>query len=71
MIIFCIFKILKNRLTNLNILNRKFIFCTIHRVENIEDEDVLTILVSLLNEISEEKLIIFPLHPRTKEVFKE
>lgn len=46
-------------------LDEEFILCTIHRAENVDnDENLLTILESI-NEIGKKIKIIFPIHPRT------
>lgn len=47
-------------------LDKEFILCTIHRAENVDnDENLLTILESI-NEIGKKTKIIFPIHPRTR-----
>lgn len=47
-------------------LDEEFILCTIHRAENVDnDENLLTILESI-NEIGKKIKIIFPIHPRTR-----
>lgn len=45
-----------------------FILCTIHRAENTDDEQRLRDIFEALEEISLEKQIILPLHPRTKKM---
>jgi UDP-GlcNAc3NAcA epimerase len=47
-----------------------FILCTIHRAENTDDEIRLKNIVEALNEISKEKQIILPIHPRTNKILK-
>lgn len=44
-----------------------FVLCTIHRAENTDSDDRLVHIFSALNRIAEEKKIIIPLHPRTKQ----
>ncbi len=48
-----------------------YILLTFHRQENTDDEQRLTALVDAINEISKEKKIVCPLHPRTREKLKE
>jgi len=48
----------------------EFILCTIHRAENTDDESRLKNIFKALIEISKEKQIILPLHPRTKKILK-
>lgn len=49
------------------VVNQKeeFILCTIHREENIDIPQKLTSLIEAINEISKEKRVILPLHPRS------
>jgi len=47
-----------------------FILCTIHRAENTDDEVRLKNIFEALNEISKDKQIILPLHPRTKKIIE-
>ena len=44
-----------------------FILCTLHRAENTDDETRLTGIFNALNRIAEERVIILPLHPRTRK----
>lgn len=50
-----------------NVANLPFVLCTIHRAENTDDEIRLVNIFKALNRIAEEKKIIIPLHPRTKQ----
>ena len=50
-----------------NIANDPFVLCTIHRAENTDNEERLVNIFKALNRIAEEKKIIIPLHPRTKQ----
>ena len=45
-----------------------FVLCTIHRAENTDDDKRLRDIFKALNEISKEKQVILPLHPRTKKI---
>ncbi|MGY6521261.1 MAG: non-hydrolyzing UDP-N-acetylglucosamine 2-epimerase [Mongoliitalea sp.] len=51
-------------------LNNEFILCTLHRAENTDDPSRLRNIFEALNEISSEKQIVLPLHPRTKLIAK-
>ena len=44
-----------------------YILVTLHRPSNVDDKSYLSSLVDTLNRLSEEKKIIFPVHPRTKK----
>jgi len=48
-----------------------FVLCTIHRAENTDNKERLGSIISALNEIAEEKQIILPLHPRTKNILQQ
>lgn len=52
-------------------IENEFILCTVHRAENTDDIDRLVSIIDALNEISQERQIIFPLHPRTKKAIDE
>lgn len=49
-------------------IDEDFILCTIHRAENTDDLGRLGSIISALNEISQTKQVILPLHPRTKSI---
>ena len=51
-------------------VNQDFILCTIHRAENTDDELRLIKIFDTLNEISKEKQIILPIHPRTRKIIE-
>lgn len=55
----------------LNLHNKKFILCTIHRQENTDVLKNLTSIINALNKISEETTIVFPAHPRTQQILKK
>ena len=52
------------------VVSSDFVLCTIHRAENTDDPKRLANIIAALNEISQSKQVIFPLHPRTKEIIK-
>lgn len=49
-------------------IKNDFILCTIHRAENTDDETKLVGIFEALEEIAEEKKVILPLHPRTRNI---
>jgi UDP-GlcNAc3NAcA epimerase len=54
--------------TPLSIENgRPFYLCTIHRAENTDDKKRLLELLNFINNLSKEKDVILPLHPRTSK----
>jgi UDP-GlcNAc3NAcA epimerase len=46
--------------------NEPFVLCTVHRPENTDDPLRLAGIVGIINEISTQFPVVFPLHPRTK-----
>jgi UDP-GlcNAc3NAcA epimerase len=51
--------------------SQPFILCTLHRAENTDDESRLRGIFEALNTVAEEKGIILPLHPRTRQKIKQ
>jgi UDP-GlcNAc3NAcA epimerase len=49
-------------------ITKNYILCTIHRAENTDEESRLRSIFEALNEIAQEKQVILPLHPRTKNI---
>jgi len=45
-----------------------YIFMTLHRPANVDDEDKLIEITYALNQVAEETPIIFPVHPRTRKM---
>ena len=55
----------------LELNGKRFVLATIHRQENTDDPERLKAIVEGLNSISDETLVVMPLHPRTKELLKK
>jgi UDP-N-acetylglucosamine 2-epimerase (non-hydrolysing) len=53
--------------TSLKLKLGKYLFLTLHRPSNVDDNVVLKKIIDGLNEISEYIPIVFPVHPRTKK----
>lgn len=51
--------------------NPEYVLATIHRQENIENLDSLSRIIESLNEINNHKIVVVPLHPRTRKVLKK
>jgi UDP-GlcNAc3NAcA epimerase len=49
-------------------IDKEYILTTIHRQENTDNIDNLKEIIDSLNELSKSYKIIFPLHPRTKNI---
>lgn len=56
-------------LKTLNLTPKTYLFTTVHRVENTDDEDNLNSILNAFAESGEN--IIFPIHPRTKKMIKK
>lgn len=48
-----------------------FVLVTLHRQENVDNEEYLSNIISALNALSLEVQIIFPIHPRTLKMIKK
>jgi UDP-GlcNAc3NAcA epimerase len=48
-----------------------FVLSTIHRAENTGSLERMTNIVGALNEISRDKNVVLPLHPRTRKIISE
>lgn len=67
-------KIAENKskiLEELNLNEKDYYVLTIHRAENTEAVEKLQELINFVNDVSNGKNIIFPVHPRTKNLLKE
>jgi len=56
-------------LEKLNISNKEYSLCTIHRAENTDDKKRLSAIFKALTDSNER--IILPIHPRTKKFIKD
>lgn len=63
------FSAAKSTIVNtLELKDKKFVLCTIHRAENTDDESRLRNIFDALLEISSELPVVLPLHPRTQKI---
>ena len=60
-----------NILEKLNVEPKQFVLVTLHRPSNVDHKDSLSQLVNLVNNISEYRTVIFPIHPRSKKNLEE
>lgn len=60
-----------NAINRLNLQNKSFVLCTVHRQENTDVPDRLTSIISALNEIHQVSEVILPLHPRTRKIIQD
>ena len=58
-------------LEDLDLVDKDFLLCTLHRAENTDNPARLRELVAGLNELGKTHTIVMPLHPRTKTALVE
>lgn len=58
-------------LVRLSLKDRPYILVTIHRAENTDSPDRLIAIVDALIKLSNQMPIVWPLHPRTRDVLKK
>ena len=49
---------------------RTYAFMTLHRPSNVDNQDTFSSIIAALNKIAEQRMIIFPVHPRTKKMME-
>jgi UDP-N-acetylglucosamine 2-epimerase len=57
-------------LEKLNLRPKDYILATLHRAENTDDQSRLKNIITAFNEITKQKQIVLPLHPRTRKMIK-
>ena len=60
-----------NIIAALNLNKNEFVLATIHRQENTDSIENLKAIFKGLEEISKKKLVVMPLHPRTKAILNK
>jgi len=58
-------------LDRLELKEKKYALCTLHRAENVDSQEVLEWLISGLGEIAENLPVLLPIHPRTRARLRE
>ncbi len=58
-------------LSKLQLRDKNFILCSVHRQENTDDIARLKSIIGALNDIHGETTVILPLHPRTRKILAE
>jgi UDP-N-acetylglucosamine 2-epimerase (non-hydrolysing) len=56
---------------SMGVVSGKYIVATLHRAENLDDKKSFMTKIEYLNWLSEYLPIVFPIHPRTKKIFKK
>jgi len=57
-------------LEKLKLKPKEYNLATVHRAENTADKDRLKNIIEAFIEISKEKIVVFPIHPRTKKILE-
>jgi UDP-GlcNAc3NAcA epimerase len=57
-------------ISELQLDTKKYLLCTIHRAENTDKPENLNQIISALNKLSKDFLVIVPLHPRTRKILE-
>jgi len=55
----------------LDLKGRDYEVCTLHRAENTDDVERFALIIAFLEKQAEERLVVFPVHPRTRKVMAE
>jgi UDP-GlcNAc3NAcA epimerase len=64
-------KIKSTIVNDLGINGKPFVLATLHRAENTNDPVRLEMIMDQFKKIAEEKIIVMPLHPRTRSFLKK
>ena len=49
----------------------EYALVTLHRPSNVDDPNILFELMTTLEEISKELVVLFPVHPRTRQIIRD
>ncbi len=52
-------------------LGGEYALVTLHRPSNVDDPNILSELIKALEEISRELVVLFPVHPRTRQIIRD
>jgi UDP-N-acetylglucosamine 2-epimerase (non-hydrolysing) len=54
-------------LTNLDLKSKEYVLMTLHRPSNVDDKEQLEDLLKIFVELSTNRKVVFPVHPRTNK----
>ncbi len=57
--------------SSLQIQEKKYCLVTLHRPSNVDDSSILLKIMATLEELSRDIIMVFPLHPRTRQQLKQ
>ena len=58
-------------LQQLNLSPREYLVMTMHRLSNVDSHQGLSQIIEILNEVTKNIKVVFPIHPRTRNKLKE
>ena len=58
-----------NIMNQLQVYKKDFYLLTLHRAENTDNQKDLKKIIDFVNKVVEDKIVLFPLHPRTRKVY--
>jgi UDP-GlcNAc3NAcA epimerase len=58
-------------LSKFNLNSKEYILMTCHRAENSDNKKRMSQIIDAVNALAEDKIVLYPIHPRTKKILKE
>ncbi|MDP3989950.1 MAG: UDP-N-acetylglucosamine 2-epimerase (non-hydrolyzing) [archaeon] len=58
-------------LSHYGLVKDNFVLATIHRAESTNNPEIFSNIISVLNELSEDMAVVFPVHPRTTNILSQ
>ncbi len=71
-VMYDVYEMMKNKFdydisNRLGLKNNDYIVLTLHRDFNVDNKDILKNILKEINRVSLKKMVVFPIHPRTKK----
>lgn len=61
----------KNTMVKFGLKAKEYYLVTLHREENVDNKDILEDILKALSTLAQSRLVIFPIHPRTRKFVKK
>jgi UDP-N-acetylglucosamine 2-epimerase (non-hydrolysing) len=61
----------RDTLRRLDLKDKDFVYVTVHRPSNVDDENTLTAVIENLSRLASQMPVIFPVHPRTNKMLRK
>jgi UDP-N-acetylglucosamine 2-epimerase (non-hydrolysing) len=55
-------------MSNLGLEKKNFVYVTLHRPSNVDNQTALSLLIEALGQVSKTMPVVFPMHPRTRKM---